>query len=190
MNEIDPARLLEHLKLMVALADEFGVKRDGPAGWGFLLAYRMALKYDPRFAPSPTQKKRRGRPSYKNEIYKAKLAMAATAADAAGMSHAKMAETIAKMEMETKLAQASGGEERRQIRNTAPRAIEAAKRQIENDAAEVSPEYREIAKFLTSAIASGQPIDQVRSTLEAMGCSAMAETFLLGLEHHKNSTAK
>lgn len=54
---------LESLKKLDALADEFGIKRKGPAGWGFLLALAIALKYVPGFRPVPKQT--RGRRGYR-----------------------------------------------------------------------------------------------------------------------------
>jgi hypothetical protein len=160
---------------MGTLADEFGVKRDGP-GRRFLLAYQLARKYDPRFAPPPPPKRRRGAPGYKNERYKAALAMAAAAADRKGTSHAKMAEAIATIEYGTK-------------RTARPKVL-AAKRQIETDASKLPAAHQAVAQLLTDSLANGYSIEQVRWTLEAMGCREMADTFLSGIEHHRNSADK
>ena len=46
---LDLGPFVDQMNKLLALADEFGVKREGPAGWGFLLAYQLALKYVPGF---------------------------------------------------------------------------------------------------------------------------------------------
>ena len=81
----------DHRKLLLELADE--ARAWLPEG-GLQLAYYLALKYDPRFAP-PSEPRPCHRPKIKDEDYWRNLEALAVVAHEKGCSRAKMAEAIA-----------------------------------------------------------------------------------------------
>jgi hypothetical protein len=86
----------DHRKLLLELRDEARAWQGGPPGWGLKLAYYLALKYDPRFAPlSEPRPRPRHRPKIKDKDYWGSLEALAVVAHEKGCSRAKMAEAIA-----------------------------------------------------------------------------------------------
>jgi hypothetical protein len=83
---------VDHRELLLELALEARAW-VGPPGWR--LAYYLALKYDPRFAPPPSEPALLGRPKIKDEDYWGNLEALAVVAHEKGCSRAKMAEAIA-----------------------------------------------------------------------------------------------
>jgi hypothetical protein len=143
---------VEHLKLMKALAEEFGIKEDGPAGWGYLLAYQLVLKLDPRFA-SP--KRARGRPGFKNDRYKLLLAAGRAVAEEHGWKIADLARDM---------AESKHGSTRR-----AAKAVRATARQIQNDAAGLSWEHKLFAGLALRSVRKGLSYEEFVAGLNDPG---------------------
>jgi hypothetical protein len=113
LSEIVP--FADHRKLLLELADEARALPGGP-WWGLKLAYYLAVKYDPRFAPAPSEPPPRHRPKIKDKGYWSSVEVLAVVAYEKGWSRAKMAEAIAT----------------RRFPNDRKK-LQAFKRQLEND---------------------------------------------------------
>jgi hypothetical protein len=150
---------LTQMQKLKALADEYGVERDGPAGWGILLAYQLALKHVPGFR-GPPPRRGRGRPKEKTHQYRGFLANALALHEARGGPKRGAATRVARELAEFTVRKTSQGR-----RPTSARVATAARRYA-NDLSKLSEAERFFARKTVEWLLQKVPADEIRRRLD------------------------
>jgi hypothetical protein len=148
---------IELFKKVYALADRYGVRREGSPGWGFFVALELAREIDRDFTlpalvrkrklPSPALKRKRGRPLVKGVEYQMRLAVELAAIDP-GFSQRGAKAQLARLLTDRRgkgLKRSKFTEKERKNRT----------RQFENDLSKLGESHKEIAAFCVRRIMAG-----------------------------------